>query len=191
VKCGIISKGVKMHLPLSWEIRFAKLLIVIGEIIFKRKRCVHFEFIKVRILGSQNYVEGDVTHMKLEFVQNIDINAAPTGGDYQHGTASFSVQAADENGGDVSDQFTVEVDPENELHATVVRAPGNNTECSGAVTLRADGDPDAEEEAPITGVLGFNYDSPNATGFDMTGTAVTPEVPASGETAGATTEEPA
>jgi len=152
-----------------------------GEVVFGIKdqlKCKRFIFTKVGIVGDQNYVEGDIINMKLEFGQNIDVTATPTGGDYQHGSASFSVQAADADGNDVTDQFSVEVDPDNELHATVVRAPGNDTECSGAVTLRADGDPDADEEAPITGVLGFNYDSPNATGFDLVGSAVSPAPPA-------------
>lgn len=167
-----------MHL--SWKLRFIRLFIVIGETVFGTRnglKCVRFSFIKVTVVGSQNYVEGDIKKMKLEFGQNIGVEAAATGGDYQHGTAVFSVQAATAEGEDVSEQFSVAVDPDNELKATVVRAEGNSTECSGAVTLRADGDSDIDEEAPIVGVLGFNYDSPNATGFDLVGTAVTPETP--------------
>jgi hypothetical protein len=180
----------------SWKLRFTKLFIVIGEVVFNIRNChehVRFAFTKVRIAGQQNYTTGDIKEMKLEFGQNIDINAAPQGpegSDYEHGSARVVVQAADSNGTDVSDQFTATQDPENELHISVVRAAGNNTECSGSVTLRADGDPDADEEAPVVGVLGFAYDSPNVTGFELTGTAVTPETPLTPEE-NATPEEPA
>lgn len=167
-----------MHL--SWQLRFTRLFIVIGEIVFGIKnhnKCVRFVFRKVRIIGQQNYVEGDIKKMKLEFGQNISVEATSTGGDYQRGTAAFTVQAADASENDVTDQFTVEVDPENELKANIVRAEGNDTECSGVVTLRADGDPDAAEEAPIVGTLAFNYDSPNATGFDLVGSVAVEEAP--------------
>jgi hypothetical protein len=115
--------------------------------------------------------------MKLEFGQNIALEASPVGADYEHGTAEWQVQAADTDGADISSQFSVLVDPENELKAKVTREAGNNTECSGVVTLRADGDPDADEEAPIVGTLAFNYDSPNATGFDLVGSVAVEEQP--------------
>jgi len=84
----------------------------------------------------------------------------------------FSVQAADSEGNDISDQFSIEVQSDSPLHVHVVRAREEGvpeTECTGVVTLRADGDADADEEFPIVGTLSFIYDAPNATGFEMTG----------------------
>lgn len=181
-ECGIILLGGEMHL--FWKERFIKLFIVIGELIFNIKEdteVVRFIFSKVRIIGQQNFVKGDIQEMKYEFGQNIEVEAkavGPTGSKYQEGSAEFSVQAADADGTDISSEFTVEANPENELKAKITRTRTEGeteTECTGVVTLRADGDPDVDEVEPVVGTLAFIYDAPNVTGFDLVGTVATEE----------------
>lgn len=124
---------------------------------------------------------GDIKQVKLEFGHNIKLNPVPVGGDYEVGTANYSVQAALLNGDDISDQFSVqeqtppEGEPANELNVIIVRtrvAGEQETECTGVVTLQADGDADPGEEFPIRGTLDFSYDAPNAHSFEMNAESV-------------------
>lgn len=168
----------------SWKVRFVRLFIVIGEMMFGIKpeaERARFVFNKIRVIGTNILIIGEsITKMKFEFGQDMDLNLAPqgpAGSDYEHGSVAHTVQAQKADGTDVSGEFTVQPDPANELHLQVVRtrvAGEIESECTGVVTSRADGDPDADETAPIVGTFDFIYDAPNVTGFEVTGTAITP-----------------
>ena len=136
----------------------------------KRVRTTRFVFRQVRIGGT--VITGEIMHVKLNFGEGIRGTAAAVGGNYEVGTERFTVSAQDPDGTDVSDQFAV---TNTGLEFEVTRTAGSSTEASGVVRIAADGDEDPDEEAPILGLLTFAYDAPNATSFEVSGTAFTPE----------------
>jgi hypothetical protein len=149
-----------------------------------RQVASRFAFTTVKVGGYT--IKGDIKMIKIEFGESVDLVAVPldkngqpfpegTPG-YEVGSAGWLVQASDAEGNDVSDQLELTVDPDNELHATV-RNTGT-TELTGLVTLRGDGDPDADEEAAIVGTGDIIVDGPNAAAFGLTMTkVVTPPPP--------------
>ncbi|MEO7538877.1 MAG: hypothetical protein ABIV21_02535 [Pyrinomonadaceae bacterium] len=152
--------------------RFLKLLVFLGEKIFcSSNTALQGRFIFNRVQVGELIIEGDITKMKIEIGQNIHLTAV-SDLPYEVGTAVATVQASDADGNDVSGEFKVEASADNELDITITR--DGTTECTGVITLRADGDPDADEEAPMVGTADFVYDSKNASVFDLTIEAVDP-----------------
>lgn len=157
----------------------ARLAISVIELIVwlfsfvRPKKRVKFVFYKVRTGGEIVY--GDIKKMKKEFGFHSTLNATPegpAGSDYEHGTASWGVQAQDADGNDRSSDYTLTVDPTNELRCDVDHS--GTVESTALVTLRADGDPDADETAPVVGTIDYVVDAPNVTGFTLTEETPTP-----------------
>lgn len=126
-------------------------------------------FTKVRVNGIT--IQGDIKKMKIEFGQTVNVVATPQGAPgskIEAGSAVFSFQAQDASGNDASADFVLTVDPTDELKCSLAHSGTN--ESTGLLTLTADGDPDADETAPVVGTLAIIVDAPNVTGFDMTGT---------------------
>jgi len=134
---------------------------------------IRFIFNKVRTGGE--IIEGDITKMKKEFGFSTRVEAVPVGpagSDYQHGSAVYSIQAQDSDGNDRSADYALTVDPANELAVDIQHS--GTTESTALLTLRADGDPDADETAEAVGTLDFTVDAPNVTAFTLS--EVTPTV---------------
>lgn len=89
----------------------------------------------------------------------------PAGSSYEKGSAKWDVAAKDAEGNDASGDYSIAVDPENELRATVTHS--GTTESTAVLSLRADGDPDADEEAPAVGTLDIVVDAPNVNAFTL------------------------
>lgn len=122
-----------------------------------------------------NEISGDVIMVRYEFNQEatftaspVDRRGNPTGID--PGSAEWSVVATDVDGNDVSDSLVLTVDPVNELSATL---RSTDVELTGVLTLRADGDPDEGEYAPIIGTVSIIVDASNAVAFNLTNTEPT------------------
>lgn len=98
----------------------------------------------------------------------LDRRGNPTGID--PGSAEWSVTATDADGNDVSASLILTVDSANELSATL---RSTTTELTGVLTLRADGDPDAGEYAPIIGTVDIIVDASNAVTFTLSNTEPT------------------
>lgn len=107
------------------------------------------------LMSFKTEVGGAVTLVAGNFK---DRNGNPA--EIEAGSASVVVTATDSDGNDVTESVSFEQNPENELEVTLKHT--GTEECVASVTLRADGDPDADEEAPfiITGTVIF--DSLNA-----------------------------
>jgi hypothetical protein len=100
------------------------------------------------------------------------VPVGPAGSDYQHGSAEWSIQAQDSDGADRSADYALTVDPANELAVDIQHS--GTTESTALLSLHADGDPDADETAPVVGTLDFVVDAPNVTAFTLS--EVTPTV---------------
>lgn len=98
----------------------------------------------------------------------LDRRGNPTGID--PGSAEWVVVATDVDGNDVSDSLILTVDPLNELSASL---RSTDVELTGVLTLRADGDPDAGEYAPIIGTVDIIVDASNAVTFTLSNTEPT------------------
>lgn len=98
----------------------------------------------------------------------LDRRGNPTGIDT--GSAEWSVAATDVDGNDVSDSLVLTVNPDNELSATL---QSTDVELTGTLTLRADGDPDEGEYAPIIGTVTIIVDASNAVTFELANTEPT------------------
>ncbi len=108
---------------------------------------------------------------KIEDGESLDIVATPNAG-FQPGTAEWTVLAT-QDGNDISFQFSVAKDPENELHAVVTRSVTGGTFVGVAtLTIDADADTDPENVEPLTASYPFFNDGPNSTSIDFTATAV-------------------
>lgn len=151
----------------------ARLAISVIELIVwlfsfvRPKKRVKFVFYKVRTGGIT--VWGDITKMKKEFGFTSTFNGVaegPVGSDYEHGTEVWEARFADKDGNDRSSDYTVAVDPSNPLRATISHS--GTQESIGTLELRADGDPDADETAPVRGSVDIITDAPNVTGFALT-----------------------
>lgn len=109
--------------------------------------------------------------VKMEFDQSVTFTAGgfkdrkDNPAAIEAGTAVWSFVGEDAEGNDASDFVEVIVNPENELEATVV---SGDLEVVGTLTFRADGDPDADEEAMITAVATIVVDAPNAVVVELT-----------------------
>lgn len=115
-------------------------------------------------------IEGNIKMVKFEFNQSATFTASPLDrhgnpAQIQAGSATWTVQAQDADGNPVD--LHLVVNPDNELEATLT---SGDVEATGAITLRADGDPDANEEFPIIGTADIVVDSPNAVVFSLANT---------------------
>lgn len=129
-------------------------------------RKVKFIFTTIREGGST--ITGEIKSMKKEFGWSAEFEAVaegPAGSDYEHGTEKWAVVAADKDGNDRSGDYAVEPHAENPLRCKVTHS--GTQESFGALSLSADGDPDADETAPVRGSIDFITDAPNVTGFAL------------------------
>jgi hypothetical protein len=148
--------------------------IIRTQTVGKRKRGVRFT---IRI-GGISILKGRIKKMKAEYGFNLDVEATPVGGAaIEAGSAAWGYAATDADGNDVSGQFLVTPDPDNELKCNL-KHDGSQSESTGVLTLRADGDPDADETAPVVGTLDIIVDAPNVTGFELSATPHVDEPPA-------------
>jgi hypothetical protein len=125
---------------------------------------------RVNVDGLETF--GDITMTRFEFNQEATFTAVPLDrhdnpAGIEPGSATWEFAGTDNVGNDVSAEVVVTVDPSNELSATVRSL---TTELTGTLTLRADGDPDAGEYAPIIGTESIVVDASNAVAFSLTGT---------------------
>jgi hypothetical protein len=145
---------------LTWEV-FGEVLDVKGQGTFR---------FSIR-LSDGNIITGDNLEMKFEFGQTINATANPLDANgkpskIQDGSAVFTLSASDVDGNDVADKFERIDDGTNELHGEW-KQTGEPFECTGSIGLRADGDPDEGEDAPVSGSAAFTYDAPNTVSFDL------------------------
>jgi len=110
--------------------------------------------------------------VKFEFNQSADFVAEPLDrrgnpASIEKGSAVWSVMATDADGNDVSESLVLTVDPENELAAKLTSM---EVELTGVLTLRADGDPDADETAPLVATADIVVDASNAVVLSLTNT---------------------
>lgn len=127
-------------------------------------------------------IKGDLIMAKKEFGFSSTLVAVPvgaTGADYEHGSEKWDVAASDKDGNDRSSDYTLTPDSSDPAKLKCGVQHSGTTESTALVTLRADGDPDADEEAPITGTFTYVVDSPNVTAFELS-----EEAPAGGQDAG-------
>jgi hypothetical protein len=161
--------------------RFLRVFLNLAEYVFPEKRRNYFErevAFQIRLSDGVK-ITGLHINMKVEFGQYIDIKAIPLNrkGNPSHieaGSASFQLSATDSDGNDVSGDFSRVDDGSDELSARF-QHDGTEVECTGVITLRADGDPDADEQFPVVGTLDFVVDAPNTVTFDLQGTVGDPE----------------
>lgn len=125
-------------------------------------------------------VTGDIIEMKEDIGFDLDIFGV-SDRPYEQGTAGISVSGVDADGNDISDQVNFEVvsDDGKNFQGRVRQLAEEDGGTEGTFTIRidADGDPDADEEAPIFGTLVVVADAKNATEFTIT---ASPHVEASG-----------
>lgn len=127
-------------------------------------------FTKVSIDGIE--ITGRIHMVKLEFSQAVTFAATPLDrrgkpAKIEAGTAVWSVAATDVDGNDVSGELTLSVDPTNELSATVTSA---QTALTGTLTLRADGDPKADEVVDVVATASIIVDAPNVVALSLSNT---------------------
>lgn len=106
--------------------------------------------------------------MKKEFGFTATFEAKPVGAegaDYEHGTAKWDIAAKSADGDDRSGDYSIAVAADNELQAKITHS--GTVESTALLTLRADGDPDADETAPVIGTVGIVVDAPNVTAFEL------------------------
>jgi len=120
-------------------------------------------FTEIEVDGIEITTKG-IIMIKLELNQEVtltlkpvDRRGNPVGID--EGSAEWTVVAMDVDGNEVLDALVLEVDPENELSAKL-RSSG--LEVTGVVTVRADGDPDEDEEVALIGTVDVVVDAGNA-----------------------------
>lgn len=111
----------------------------------EKKPCVKF----AEVHGNGLILKGEIKVMELREGQQVTVSAElkTKGGNpaaYDEGTASW--ESSDES------IATVEVNPENELEATVKGVDGSDNG-SAVITFRVDGDPDEDENREIIGTL--------------------------------------
>lgn len=114
-------------------------------------------------------VTGDILMVKFEFDQEATFTATPLDRrgkvvGIEPGSASWEFVGTDADGNDVSGDMVLTVDPANELSATL---RSTSVELTGTLTLRADGDPDAGEYAPIVATESIIVDASNAVAFSL------------------------
>ena len=135
------------------------------------KRATRLKLTSVRIDGI--LVKGDIEMAKKEFGGGVRFSFQPVMADgspgaIQAGSATHQLGAVytDAEGGDASADYTMTVDPTNEL-VVDVQHNGNARESTATATVRADADTDTDEEAIINGAGTLIIDSPNAVGFTV------------------------
>jgi hypothetical protein len=126
-------------------------------------------FIHAEIDGIEIHTEG-INMIKLELNQEVVLTAEavdrrgnPVGID--EGSAVWSVTAMDVDGNEVPDALTIEPSGDNEMSAVL---SSTDQEVTGLVTLRADGDPDENEEVEIIATLDVIVDAGNAVALTLT-----------------------
>lgn len=146
----------------------AKFLGCLADLLFgRRKRLI---FVKIKTEGLE--VRGKIKMVRFEFNQAVTFTATPVDrrgnpAAIEAGTAEWSFVGMNAAGEDVSESVTIVVNPENELEATLT---SGDEELTGVFTLRADGDPDAEEEAFIVATADVIVDAGNAVALSLTNT---------------------
>jgi hypothetical protein len=160
---------------------FERLLVLVTWLVYKTYGDELFDedalviAFKVRLSGGIKSITGENLEMKIEIGQYVDVEAKPIdrlgrGAQIEAGSAQWSIAATDAQGNDVSDQFTVTPNASNELACRFQHAQ-DGVECTALATLRADGDPDIDEAAPVVGTLDIVVDQANVVAFDLQGTA--------------------
>lgn len=95
---------------------------------------------------------------------------------YEVGTEQWAWSAVAGDGSDATDDFeagTVSADQSgNPLAFALKHKAGVTRESVAVITLRADGDPDADETQDVVGTHTFVVDSPNTVAFEMAGSIV-------------------
>lgn len=114
----------------------------------------------------------DIKMVRFEFNQEATFTATPLDrrgnvAGIEPGSAEWSFVGFDADGNDVSDAVVVTVDPSNELS---VKLRSTDEELTGVLTLRADGDPDAGEYAPIVATESIIVDASNAVALSLSAT---------------------
>lgn len=117
-------------------------------------------------------IKGKIKMVKFELDQFADFTAVPVDrrgrtANIEPGSASWSFSGTDADGNDVSDTVIVAVDPTNELS---VRVTSTSVELTGVLTLRADGDPDSGEYAPVVATADIIVDASNAVAVSLSNT---------------------
>lgn len=165
--------------------RTLKVIVWLAEKIFLTpidnwncEKCHHAPGNKViifRTIRSRGLIiTGDIKMAELREGQQFTVTASPktkkgNSAVYDEGTAEWA--SSDDS------IATVEVNPENELEATVKGVDGSDNE-SVVITFKADGDPD-EDERPLIGTLDVTVTLGEATVFDLSANSAsdTPEEP--------------
>lgn len=113
--------------------------------------------------GNGLSFKGDIKIMQLREGQKVTVTASPktrNGKDAAYETGTARWESSDES------IASVEVNPENELEATVIGEDGSGNE-SAVITFKADGDPDADEERELIGTLDVTVTQGEAVVFDL------------------------
>lgn len=123
-------------------------------------------FTKIQIEGLT--VEGTINMIRMEVGQRVTFTAEPfdrhgNPAQIEAGTAEWSAVGADVDGNPI--EFTIDVDPDNELMATF---ESGDEKATATVTLRADGDPDVGEDAPVVATESVVIDSLNVVTMGLT-----------------------
>lgn len=132
--------------------------------------CGQAKFNFTTLQTDSTTIKGKINMVKLEFDQYaiftaenpVDRRGNPA--KIETGSATWTVEATDADGYPVDD-VEVAPDPTNELSAKLTTG---TTECTGTITLRADGDPDTDEEAAIVATASFVVDASNVVAFSLT-----------------------
>lgn len=130
-----------------------------------------------RVTDGNTWIKGEIKHMKKEFGFASTFEARPVGkpgATHEAGSENWSVQAQDSDGNDRSSDYSITVDPSNALKARIQHS--GTVESTALLTLRADGDPDADEVAEVVGTVDIVVDAPNVTAFEIVEVAEAPPV---------------
>lgn len=135
--------------------------------------CGHTELIFSSVEFEDIKIRGNITMVEMEYSQAVTFTASPIDrrgnpAVIEAGSAQWSIAATDADGNDVSAELILEVDPENELSATVT---SQSVDLTGIITLRADGDPSADEVIELVATADIIVHAGNAVALSLSNTA--------------------
>lgn len=143
--------------------RIAEFLCCLCGCLSRPKQRIIFN--KITLEGIE--IRGKIDMVRMEFAQSVTFTAAPVDrrgrpARIEAGSAVWTANFVDADG--YPADLVIEVNPDNELEATLV---SGDFEATGSVVVTADGDPDAGEDFPITGIAAVVVDGPNAVSFEL------------------------
>lgn len=127
-------------------------------------------FTKISVEGIE--IKGRINMVKMEPGQSVTFTAEPEDrrgkpAKIEVGSAEWSFVGQDADGNDASSSVTVTENPDNELSATLT---SGDTELTGTLTLRADGDPNQDETVEVIATASIIVAPGNVVAFALTNT---------------------